>query len=247
MADPGSGPASSGPAALARRPAEPGGGEIPRAVLRSWDEAEARLFPLVMARPDVYQQSVSVIQQLLRPPPGDLPRPAQPAGGARARRRPGRLTCRRRGRRDPAGSGGGRRVRDALPGTGGVAGRAGPAGGPGPGPRPGPVLGGGGGDRLGRSRALRPVPADRGRGRHRAGGHHLDRAGRDPEPRRVPPGPGADRPGHRRPCGSARPSAATSTATRSPPPCARPGPKSTETCLDATARFIKDGERSYRI
>ena len=42
------------------------GGEIPRTVLRSWDEAEARLFPLVMARPDMYQQSVSMIQELLR-------------------------------------------------------------------------------------------------------------------------------------------------------------------------------------
>jgi hypothetical protein len=34
-------------------------------VLRSWDEAEARLFPTIMARPDVYQQAVSLIQQLL--------------------------------------------------------------------------------------------------------------------------------------------------------------------------------------
>jgi hypothetical protein len=34
-------------------------------VLRSWDEAEARLFPTIMARPDLYQQSVSLIQRLL--------------------------------------------------------------------------------------------------------------------------------------------------------------------------------------
>jgi hypothetical protein len=34
-------------------------------VLRAWDEAEARLFPTIMARPDVYQQSVGLIQQLL--------------------------------------------------------------------------------------------------------------------------------------------------------------------------------------
>jgi hypothetical protein len=34
-------------------------------VLRSWDEAEARLFPTIMARPDVYQQAVSLIQRLL--------------------------------------------------------------------------------------------------------------------------------------------------------------------------------------
>ena len=41
------------------------GREIPRAVLRAWDEAEARLFPTIMARPDLYQQSVSLIQRLL--------------------------------------------------------------------------------------------------------------------------------------------------------------------------------------
>src|SRR5215470_15020254 len=41
------------------------GAEVPRAVLRSWDEAEARLFPTIMARPDLYQQSVSLIQRLL--------------------------------------------------------------------------------------------------------------------------------------------------------------------------------------
>jgi hypothetical protein len=34
-------------------------------VLRSWDQAEARLFPTIMARPDVYQQSVTLIQRLL--------------------------------------------------------------------------------------------------------------------------------------------------------------------------------------
>jgi hypothetical protein len=38
---------------------------VPRAVLRSWDQAEARLFPLVMARPDLYKRSVSTIQRLL--------------------------------------------------------------------------------------------------------------------------------------------------------------------------------------
>ncbi|MGH3230861.1 MAG: hypothetical protein ACRDOA_20185 [Streptosporangiaceae bacterium] len=34
-------------------------------MLRSWDQAEARLFPTIMARPDVYQQAVSLIQRLL--------------------------------------------------------------------------------------------------------------------------------------------------------------------------------------
>jgi hypothetical protein len=62
MAGPGSGPASSGPDSAGAQSAGP---EVPRAVLRSWDEAEARLFPTIMARPDVYQQSVTLIQQLL--------------------------------------------------------------------------------------------------------------------------------------------------------------------------------------
>ena len=62
MAGPGSGPASSGPDSAG---AQSAGQEVPRAVLRSWDEAEARLFPTIMARPDVYQQAVSLIQQLL--------------------------------------------------------------------------------------------------------------------------------------------------------------------------------------
>jgi hypothetical protein len=62
MAGPGSGPASSGPDSAGAQSAGP---EVPRAVLRSWDEAEARLFPTIMARPDVYQQAVSLIQQLL--------------------------------------------------------------------------------------------------------------------------------------------------------------------------------------
>jgi len=62
MAGPGSGPENYGPSTSA---GAPGGREIPRAVLRAWDEAEARLFPTIMARPDLYQQSVSMIQWLL--------------------------------------------------------------------------------------------------------------------------------------------------------------------------------------
>jgi hypothetical protein len=34
-------------------------------VLRSWDEAEARLFPLVMAQPELYQQALGAIARLL--------------------------------------------------------------------------------------------------------------------------------------------------------------------------------------
>jgi len=59
MAGPGSG--GSGPQGSEPRSAA----SIPRAVLRSWDEAEARLFPTIMARPDVYQQAVGLIQRLL--------------------------------------------------------------------------------------------------------------------------------------------------------------------------------------
>jgi hypothetical protein len=43
----------------------PPGPGVPPAVLRSWDEAEARLFPLVMAQPELYQQALGAIQRLL--------------------------------------------------------------------------------------------------------------------------------------------------------------------------------------
>jgi len=60
MAGSGSAPPGAGASG-----AQPGRRDVPHAVLRSWDEAEARLFPMVMARPDLYQQSVSMIQRLL--------------------------------------------------------------------------------------------------------------------------------------------------------------------------------------
>jgi hypothetical protein len=44
-------------------PEEPG---VPASVLRSWDEAEARLFPLVMAQPELYQQALGAVERLLR-------------------------------------------------------------------------------------------------------------------------------------------------------------------------------------
>ena len=49
------------------RGAEPAGGKpgIPLSVLRSWDQAEARLFPLVMARPELYKEALGAIQRLL--------------------------------------------------------------------------------------------------------------------------------------------------------------------------------------
>ena len=51
-------------------PAEPSaersaGAQVPPSVLRSWDQAEARLFPLVMAQPEVYEQALGLVRQLL--------------------------------------------------------------------------------------------------------------------------------------------------------------------------------------
>jgi hypothetical protein len=43
----------------------PGSGPVPAATLRAWDEAEAKLFPLVMARPEEYERSLRLIQALL--------------------------------------------------------------------------------------------------------------------------------------------------------------------------------------
>jgi len=43
----------------------PGQPAVPPSVLRSWDEAEARLFPLVMAQPELYQEALGAIQRLL--------------------------------------------------------------------------------------------------------------------------------------------------------------------------------------
>jgi hypothetical protein len=38
--------------------------QVPAAVLRSWDQAEAKLFPLVMARPDAYERALRMIADL---------------------------------------------------------------------------------------------------------------------------------------------------------------------------------------
>jgi hypothetical protein len=55
---------------MASSDAGPGGAPreqagVPPSVLRSWDEAEARLFPLVMAQPELYQQALGAVQRLL--------------------------------------------------------------------------------------------------------------------------------------------------------------------------------------
>ncbi|MDR0341636.1 MAG: hypothetical protein LBI49_00720, partial [Nocardiopsaceae bacterium] len=64
-----------------------GAAAVPAEVLRSWDQAEARLFPLIMARPDLYQQAVALIGELaarLRATCQDFPAllAAQRQGGA---------------------------------------------------------------------------------------------------------------------------------------------------------------------
>jgi hypothetical protein len=49
-----------------RVPGAPGGpGGVPPAVLQSWDQAEARLFPLVLADPGRYESALSAISRLL--------------------------------------------------------------------------------------------------------------------------------------------------------------------------------------
>jgi hypothetical protein len=58
-AGPGGPPAEQPPG---QPPGQPG---VPASVLRSWDEAEARLFPLVMAQPELYQQALGAVRQLL--------------------------------------------------------------------------------------------------------------------------------------------------------------------------------------
>jgi hypothetical protein len=55
--------ADSGPL----RPTDPLSPTVPRVppeVLRSWDQAEAKIFPLVMARPEVYERALRVIAEL---------------------------------------------------------------------------------------------------------------------------------------------------------------------------------------
>jgi hypothetical protein len=57
-------------------PRPPTGPQVPREVLRSWDQAEAKIFPLVMARPEVYERALQMIADLaarLRETCPDLP------------------------------------------------------------------------------------------------------------------------------------------------------------------------------
>src|SRR5258708_1357298 len=58
----GSGPDRPGPT---EAPGRAGADAVPAETLRSWDAAEARLFPLVMARPEEYERSLALIQVLL--------------------------------------------------------------------------------------------------------------------------------------------------------------------------------------
>src|SRR5258708_15161194 len=74
------------------------GDEVPAQTLRSWDAAEAALFPLVMANPLEYQQSLVLVQRLLgwlREQCADIP--ALLAAASRGNARIADATC-----RDPA-------------------------------------------------------------------------------------------------------------------------------------------------
>ena len=66
MAGPGEPPAGTPAGSSAESSAESSAGaQVPPSVLRSWDQAEARLFPLVMAQPEVYEQALGLVRQLL--------------------------------------------------------------------------------------------------------------------------------------------------------------------------------------
>lgn len=58
-------PAGPVPPGAAAGQGTPGSGPVPAATLRAWDEAEAKLFPLVMARPEEYERSLRLIQALV--------------------------------------------------------------------------------------------------------------------------------------------------------------------------------------
>ena len=45
-------------------PRLPTAAHVPPAVFRSWDQAEAKIFPLVMARPEVYERALGMIADL---------------------------------------------------------------------------------------------------------------------------------------------------------------------------------------
>ena len=66
-AGPGGPPPAEPPAGLPGEPPSepPSEPTVPPSVLRSWDEAEARLFPLVMAQPQLYEQALGVVRQLI--------------------------------------------------------------------------------------------------------------------------------------------------------------------------------------
>src|SRR5215472_11573144 len=49
---------------LDSEPQLPTAAQVPPAVLRSWDQAEAKIFPLVMARPEVYERALRMIADL---------------------------------------------------------------------------------------------------------------------------------------------------------------------------------------
>ncbi len=65
MAVQGSGGAEAGRSGLGEPGQEATRAVVPARTLRSWDEAEARLFPLIMSRPEAYKRALVLIQETL--------------------------------------------------------------------------------------------------------------------------------------------------------------------------------------
>jgi hypothetical protein len=65
MAGRGSGDVQAGGSGPDEPVPEAGPADPPAQILRSWDAAEARLFPLIMARPEEYERSLTLIQVVL--------------------------------------------------------------------------------------------------------------------------------------------------------------------------------------
>src|ERR1022692_5136566 len=65
MAGHGSGAGRAGSCGQDPPARDAGPADVPAQTLRSWDAAEAGLFPLIMARPHEYERSLTVVQMLL--------------------------------------------------------------------------------------------------------------------------------------------------------------------------------------
>ena len=160
----------------------------------------------------------------------DLPGRARAAGRARTGRGPGHRAAPRR----RAGTGRSRGMCHALPGDRDHGRRPAAACGAGPGPGSGPGLDGGGGERGSGPGTVHPLPARRGSCPQRQGGHHLGRAGRDPDPARCTASMRPTSTWAPAACGPVRSWAATAASRHSRRPSSRPVTRSPHR-VDATA------------